>query len=108
MAKLKKFLATCPGCQDTHLGVTAVKPSFVVPTVTKVKCDVCESSVVVQVKLPRNRENRGQITYTPLRFQVSPKLVEMLEAKRVVEAAINEPPLVTSDVTPNLVEVVNE
>jgi hypothetical protein len=86
--KKVNFLATCPGCGDTHVEVSCKKPTFITPVITKSFCDHCESTVLYRIGLPKNRESNRQVSVTPLKITASEKLVAILKAR---EAAKSEP-----------------
>jgi hypothetical protein len=74
-------------CGDQHLGVTCKKPSFVTPTMVKVRCDECGSTTLLQVTLPKNRESRSQVSFKFVKVNPSQKLLEILDKQTEQNAA---------------------
>lgn len=84
------FQITCPGCSDTHFAFTCKKPTLLVPTIVNRKCDECESTVLVQVSIPRERESKRQFAVLPVKIVPSAKLImRSLEEQAKEESAVS-------------------
>lgn len=90
MARNIKFQTQCPGCGDTHLAIECKKPTVLTPVIKQVFCDNCESTVLMQVNLPRNSETPGQISFAPMKIKVSEKLKLRFEAEKALEEAAKD------------------
>ncbi len=87
-----EFLGTCPGCGDTHVEIKGKKPTLLVPNIVKAVCDKCESTILYQITIPRDRENKSQVGVRPIRITPSNKLVEILKLHEALSSVAEAPP----------------
>ena len=81
MKKLR-FMTKCPGCQDPHFGVECKKPTMITPTMVRVRCDECESVVLLKVILPKGRTKHNEISFQAVKFSPSEKFLEKLKKEQ--------------------------